>query len=546
MGNHFERYAEVAQILVRHGFGSVAARMGLGRLNLGSGPVRSEELSNPERLRRALEELGPTFIKLGQVLSTRPDMLPPDYLRELSKLQSSAPEVPAAIIRSLIEQELGETPEKLFASFSDAPLASASIGQAHAATLHDGTAVVIKVRRPGVVAAVQEDLEILQNLAQQVSRNWAAVADYNLEAISASFAATLRDELDYLQEGRNAERFAKNFADDPSIHIPKIYWATTTSRVLTIERIFGLKIDDEEVLAMPAAEKNILADLAAKAAVKMIFEDGFFHADPHPGNLFVESSSRIALIDFGMVGEVDKELRGHLGNLLLALSSNDADRIARALVELSINRPTTDRAKFRQDIRRFIKTYQGRPLGQIEISPLIEQILGIVRNHHLQLPSDIAMLTKMIFMTEGMGARLNPNFNLGTVVKPYASRLAFDRAIPHDFAHNLSQWGLDAAVLAADLPERFRSLVDHLDDGVEVHLRAAELAPLVARAERIGNRLVAGMIAAAFLRGIGELTAADQDKLRTWQNPLVAGGVGVVAALGGYLAWTSRRRPGAN
>ncbi|AIX99966.1 ABC-1 domain protein [Arthrobacter sp. PAMC 25486] len=546
MGNHFERYAEVAEILARHGFGSLAARVGLGRLHLGSGPWQPEDLTNPERLRRALEELGPTFIKLGQVLSTRPDILPPDFLTELSKLQSEAPQVPAHVIRSLIEQELGATPEELFSTFSDVPLASASIGQAHAATLHDGTAVVVKVRRPGVVAQVQEDLEILQNLAHQAGRNWAAVADYNLESIATRFAATLRAELDYLQEGANAERFAKNFANDPSIHIPRIFWPTTTSRVLTIERIHGLKINDAEVLAMPAGDRNRLADLAAKAAVKMIFEDGFFHADPHPGNLFVESTSRIGLIDFGMVGEVGNELRGHLGNLLLAFSFDDPDRIARALLELAVNRPTSDRNHLRQDVLHFMEQYQGRQLGQIEISPLIRQILAILRNHHLQLPSEMAMLTKMIFMTEGMGARLNPDFNLGTVIKSYASKLAFKRAIPRNLLRNLSQWGLDAADLGANLPDKVRRLLDLLDDGVEVHLRSEELVPLVARAERIGNRLVAGMIVAAFVRGIGELTAADRERLQTWQNALVAGGAGVVAALGGYLAWTARRSAGGN
>lgn len=544
MGNHFERYSEVAEILARHGFGSLLAKLGLGRIHLGSGPWLPDDLSNPERLRRALEELGPTFIKLGQVLSTRPDILPPDYLGALSKLQSGAPEVPAEIITSLIEQELGGTTKELFKTFSTTPLASASIGQAHAATLHDGTAVVIKVRRPGVVAQVQEDLEILQNLAHQASRNWTAVADYNLEAIAAEFSATLRAELDYLHEGRNAERFARNFANDPSIHIPRIFWSTTTSRVLTIERIFGLKIDDVEVLAMPGLERTRLADLAAKAAVKMIFEDGFFHADPHPGNLFVESASRIALIDFGMVGEIDNELQGHLGKLLLAISVDDPDRIARALLELSINRPTTDRGRLRQDVLRFMRLYQGRPLGEIEISPLVTQMLALLRNHHLQLPSEIAMLTKMIFMTEGLGARLNPSFNLGTVVKPYAKRLALARATPRTLFHNLSQLGLDVADLGANMPEKLRKLLDLLDDGVEVHLRSEELVPLVTRAERIGNRLVAGMIIAAFVRGIGELTAADQGRLKAWQNTLVAGGAGAVTVLSGYLAWTARRSSG--
>lgn len=540
MGNHFERYAEVAEILARHGLGSLATRIGLGRVRLGSGPWSGDDLTNPERVRRALEELGPTFIKLGQVLSTRPDILPPAYLSELSKLQSEAPQVPAQTIRSLITQELGASPEELFKTFSDTPLASASIGQAHAATMHDGTAVVVKVRRPGVVAQVQEDLEILNNLAKQASRNWAALADYNFEAIATDFSATLRAELDYLHEGSNAERFARNFANDSSIHIPKIYWETTTSRILTIERIYGHKIDDVEIMALPASERNALADLAARAVIKMIFEDGFFHADPHPGNLFVESSDCIALIDFGMAGEVGEELQSQLSNLLLAFSLNDPDRIARALVELSVNRPTTDRVALRQDVLRFMKLYQGRQLGQIEISPLITQILAILRNHHLQMPGEMAMLTKMIFMTEGMGVRLDPAFSLGTVIKPYAGKIAYSRALPRDLRRTLFHWGIEAADLGANLPDKLRRIFDVLDDGIEVHLRSDELAPIMSRAERIGNRLVAGMIVAAFIRGLGDLTTADREKLKTWQNTLVAGGVGAVTALGGYLAWTAK------
>ncbi|MDD0857780.1 hypothetical protein NHF46_08505 [Arthrobacter alpinus] len=219
-------------------------------------------------------------------------------------------------------------------------------------------------------------------------------------------------------------------------------------------------------------------------------------------------------MDFGMVGEIDNELQGHLVKLLLAFSVEEPDRIAKALLELSINRPTTDRGRLRQDILRFMRLYQGRPLGQIEISPLITQMLALLRHHHLQLPSEIAMLSKMIFMTEGLGARLNPSFNLGTVVKPYARRLALARATPRTLLHNLSQMGLDATDLAANLPEKLRKLLDLLDDGVEVHLRSEELVPLVTRAERIGNRLVAGMIIAAFVRGIGSLQQPTRDGSR--------------------------------
>ena len=488
----------------------------------------------------ALEELGPTFIKLGQLLSTRPDILPKDYLAALSRLQDGATPVDADEIRTIIEQELGAAPEVVFKTFSNTPLASASIGQAHAATLHDGTAVVVKVRRPGVVPQVQEDLEILQNLARRASRNWAALTEYDAEAVVSTFAATLRAELDYLAEGRNAERFARNFSHDPSIHIPKIYWETTTSRVLTIERVYGLKIDDAQIAALPDEDRDRLATVAAQAAAKMIFEDGFFHADPHPGNLFVESISRIGLIDFGMVGEVDDQLRKRLGKLLLALSRNDPDRICRALRELSVNRTATDRGRLREDVVHFMQQYQGRGLGEIRLAPLIGELLAILRNHRIQLPSEIAMLAKMVAMTEGMGVRLYPDFNLGEVLRPYAGKLAFELISPHKLPGLLKQLGLDAADFGANLPDRLDRMLQMMDDGVEVHVRPDELESLIVRGERIGNRLVAGVILAAFIRGIGDLTTADRDQLKTWQNTLLATGVGALGAMGGYLAWTSR------
>lgn len=543
MTNHLERLAQVAEILTRHGLGSLAAALGVdrwpGAQAIGSKPA----ISNASRVRLALEELGPVFIKLGQMLSTRPDLLPADYLAELSKLQDGAPPVAAHAIRSVIRHELGAPPEDLFAMFDDAPLACASIGQAHVATLFDGTAVVVKVRRPGVVDQVNEDLEILQNLATYASHNWPAAADYNFSTIAADFATTLRAELDYLQEGRNAERFAVNFAADPGIHIPKIFWDRTTTRVLTIERIRGIKVDNLEALEDAGINRHELADRAARAAAKMVFDDGYFHADPHPGNLFVESTGTLGLIDFGMVGEVSELLRERLAKLLQAFIANNPGRISNALLELSTAPPTTDRSALRHDTATFIQLYQGKKLGQLNIAPLVVQLLAILRNHHLELPREMALLAKMLLMTEGMGARLDPEFSLGKVLRPYATRMAMERFEPRNLARALSRLGLTVAELGSDLPEKLERLVGRMDDGVEVHLRAAELEPLVARAEQIGNRLVAGMVAAAFIRGIGDVATSDSEKLKTWGKPLVGGAVGAVGALTAYFAWTGRRRP---
>lgn len=548
MHTHLDRYRQVAEVLARHGLGFLVGAAGLERWlpfrPPASAPANgAHRVGNPERLRLALEELGPTFIKLGQVLSTRSDLLPPEFQSELAKLQDSAPAVDAGTVRDLIALELGSPPDELFDWFDPEPLASASIGQAHAARLSDGTAVVVKVRRPGIVARVEEDLEILQNLAAQVGRRWELAADYNVTGIAAEFSQTLRTELDYLQEGRHAERFARNFAMEPGIHIPRVFWDTTTSRVLTLERIGGVKVNDLEALEAAGIDRREVANRAAGAAMKMIFEDGFFHADPHPGNLFIEPGGRIGLIDFGMVGEVDEQLREQLGILLVAFARNDPERIASALLNLSVTRRRVDRGQMREDLKSFTALYAGRQLGQIDLAPLVRQMLGLLRNYHLQLPREMALLLKMIVMTEGLGVQLDPEFSLGELIEPYAQQLVLERFSPKAIAKRLGRAGLDAAELGAELPERLRALFDNIDaGGVEVHLRAAELEPLVARVERVGNRLVAGMIAAAFIRGVGELTARDTEKLRQWEKPMLRAGLGAASALSAYLAMTARRR----
>lgn len=543
-----ERYRQIGDVLTRHGLGFIAGVAGLGRwLPFHHGMLghqrREQPYTTPEHVRLALEELGPTFIKLGQLLSTRSDILPAEYLRELSKLQDAAPPVPPATIRELIQQELGASPEDVFASFDTQPLASASIGQAHLATLQDGTEVVVKVRRPHVNAVIETDLEILQNLANQAGRRWSAAAPYNLPGLASEFASSLRRELDYLQEGRNAERFATNFHTNSDVHIPRVFWATTTSRVLTLERIVGIKVDDLDGLDRARVDRRTLATKAAGVAVAMVFEHGFFHADPHPGNLFIEPDGRIGLIDFGMVGEVDDTLRVQLGGVLAALTTHDVDRLASALLELSLVDRPIDREQFGRDLSGFVALYRGRRLGEVHVGALVSHLLALLRKHRLQLPQEVAVLLKFFLMVEGMGVRLDPGFNLGAFLGPYAQRLALDRLSPEALARRLMVSGRDAAALAVELPDKLRRVLDLVDaSGVVVHLQAAkDLEPLVGRVERIGDRMVAGIIAAAFIRGVAELAAADKERWGRWEGPLMAVGLGMSSLLGGYLGWTARR-----
>jgi ubiquinone biosynthesis protein len=546
--SHLDRYRDIAETLARHGLGVLLGASGMERWipfhrALAGRMHRGQTYSTAEHVRLALEELGPTFVKLGQLLSTRPDLLPPAYLLQLAHLQDALTPIPGQVIEELVEQELGHPPSEVFATFDPTPLASASIGQAHAATLQDGTEVVVKVRRPGAVVRIEEDLESLQNFAAQADRRWAEAADYDLPGLAEEFARTLRAELDYLAEGRNAERFADNFADNEGVHIPKVFWETTTSRVLTLERIRGLKVSDLVALDAGGIDRSALAARAAEVAAKMIFDDGFFHADPHPGNLFIEPDGRIGLIDFGMVGVVDAELRERLGVLLVALTRKDPHRIATALSRLAADSERVNLSALAKDMVPIIELYDGRPLREVPVGKLIREVLSVLRRRHLQLPREFSLLLKMIVMTEGMGVSLDPDFQLGEVIGPYARRLVVNRYSPTTVAHHLAEAGVDVLELATQLPRQLRRLQEMLDaGGPEVHLRAAELDPLVSRLEVMVQRIVVGILTAAFVRGVGELVSADPERRKRWQVPLLGAGVGTAGSMAAYLSWTSRKK----
>jgi ubiquinone biosynthesis protein len=547
VSDHRERYREIAETLSRHGMGYLVGVLGLERWvpferGLLGHERRAEPYTQPEHVRLALEQLGATFVKLGQVLSTRSDLLGPAYQAELAKLQDAAPPIPGDVVRDLIAQELGQDADEAFAVFELVPLAAASIGQAHAATRHDGSEVVVKVRRPGVVEQIAEDLEILRNLAVHASRHWQAAADYDLVGLVDEFAKTLLAELDYLREARSAERFAINFASNREVHIPRVFWETTTSRVLTLERVRGIKVDDTTGLDEAGIDRRALAELATRVTAQMVFQDGFFHADPHPGNFFVEPGGRLGVIDFGMVGEIHDRLRGQLGALLVALARTDPDRITDAVLALSTARGPVHRSTLRADLAALVASTEGLKVSEIALGSVIEQALVIVRRHHLQLPHELALLLKMVVMNEGMAVALDPDFQLGAVLAPYAQRLVARHFSPTALARRLSKAGIDIAHLGAEFPEHLRRLLETVDDGgFEVHLRADELEPLVARIERLGNRMVAGVIAAAFIDGVAELVAADPARRRSWERPMLTVGLGAAGALGGYLAWTGRR-----
>ena len=548
MSGQRDRYREVAETLSRHGLGFLVDALGLERRipfhhGLLGHERREQPYARPEHVRLALEQLGATSVKLGQILSTRPDLLGPEYQTELAKLQDAAPAVPGEAISEVLVAELCCPPDELFASFDFEPLAAASIGQAHAATLLDGTEVVVKVRRPGVVEQVEEDIEILQNLAARASHRWEAAATHDVVGFADEFADTLHAELDYLREARNAERFLANFEGDPDVHIPRVFWETTTSRVLTLERIRGINISDLEALDAAGIDRRALAERATRVVAQMVFEDGFFHADPHPGNFFIERGGRIGVIDFGMVGEVDERLRERLGALLLALTRHDADATADAVLRLAVAHGSVERAALTADLDPVIRRYEGRGIGDLPIGPLIEEVLGILRRYRLQPPRELALLLKTVTMAEGLGARLDPEFRLGDVLAPYAQRFMTRELTPAVLGRRMAEAGVEAAQLAVELPQELRRLLAILDGGgLGVRLPPEDLELLLADARRRNDRLVAATVAGALVEGLAGLLVADPQLRRSWSRPAFAAGLTATGSLGAYLVWSARRR----
>jgi ubiquinone biosynthesis protein len=376
----------------------------------------------------------------------------------------------------------------------------------------------------------------------RASRTWNVARDYDAPGIADEFAQTLRAELDYLQEGRNAERFAEDFADDPDVIIPRVIWDCTTSRVLTLERMSGWNVSDAAGLDAAGVDRKRVARKGAEIVLKMTFEDRFFHADLHPGNLFIHDDGTIALIDFGMVGEIGEDLRAHLSGLFVALVRSNADLLAASLVNMSPGSGSVDRELLRDDLAVFLSRYRLHSLRETPFARMIAELFAILRGHRLRLPREMALLFKALLLIEGLALRLDPEFRLGESLEPYAQRLARERFSASVLARRMARASADLGELALDLPGVLRRLVDSADgNGLQVHLRAAELEPLVGRAERIGNRLVAGMISAALISSIGGLVSHER-KWRSWEGKMLGSGLGAIGALGAYLAWTARRR----
>jgi len=540
---HLRRYREIAQVLLRHGFGELVElverlpSLPLPRRLLRRLRPPAPALGTPRRLRMALEELGPTFIKLGQVLSTRPDLLPPDFIAELSRLRDDVPPGPWEPVRQLIEEELGAPLEELFASFDPQPLAAASLAQVHPATLADGTEVVVKVQRPGIEGTIETDLEILADVARLFQERTVLGDIYDLPGVVEEFAATLRAELDFYREGRNADRFRANFAGEGFLYIPKVYWDLTTRRVLVLERIEGIRIDDVEALDAAGYDRYRVALHATRMVVKEVLEDGFFHADPHPGNFVVMPGEVIGAMDFGMVGYLTHRDRTDLVRLYIYVVQLDEEGIVEQLVRMGMVGGKVDRDRLRRDVGRLLRKYQGLPLKAIRAGEIMQEALPIAFRHRLRLPSELWLLGKTLAMMEGVGMRLYPDFDPFTVSEPYVRRFIIQLLSPAEWGSTLLRSMSDWAYLTTLLPRVGARLLTQAERGeLEIGLRHLGLEQALRRLDRLVSRLSLSLLVAAMIVGLALLVPAfhlaEQGGLMT--ALVVAGFVGV-SLLGFWL-----------
>ncbi len=548
---NLQRFREIVQVLLRHGFEEFVDQVGL--ISYLSLPVRAfrrkgseRRISAPERVRMVLEELGPTFIKLGQILSTRPDVLPPAYIKELSKLQDSAPPIPVEEVKQVIEEELGWPVEVFFKEFEDEPLAAASLAQVHGAVLYNGQQVVVKVQRPHIRPLIERDLDVLFDIARMAQSRTAWGKLYDFVDIAEDFARKIRAELDYRREGLNADKFRANFADEPHLYIPKIYWEHTTSRVLTMERISGIKIDDVDGIVAAGMDPRHIALHSARIIIREVFRDGFFHADPHPGNFFVMPGEVIGAMDFGMVGYLDNYTREHLARLLFASVNMDTEGVVDELMELGAAKGKVDRVALQRDIGRLLGEYANKPLKEIRATDVVSEIMPIAFRYRLRLPSDLWLLGKTFGMMEGVGLKLDPDFDMFEVARPYAKEVVWEfvspKALGKKALKGLEDWG----DLSLALPRRVDSLLRQLDQGdFEAKLEIKRADEIVKRLDKMANRLAVSLLLTALILAtallIPQVDLTWPWGIATW---LLVLGFGVTSILGMMLIFSILRTGG--
>ncbi|MCO5387414.1 AarF/UbiB family protein [Desulfosporosinus sp.] len=541
---HIKRYRDVAKVLAHHGFGFFVEEMGL--LHMLSLPKRlftdTEEMdpmSVGERIRSVIEELGPTYIKIGQIASTRADIFPQEILCELEKLQENVPSFSFEEVTEIIEEELGSSLEDIFSSFDKKVIAAASIGQVHRAQLRaTGELVAVKVQRPRIKAMIETDLEILLDLAALAENRMKRMERLQLCDVVEEFAKSLRNELDYTIEGRNAEKIAKQFKNDKLVHIPSIYWDYSTRKVLTMEFVEGLRLNQFEALEKNGYDHKVIAEQLVRALFHQILIEGFFHADPHPGNIFLLRGGVISFIDFGMVGRLTLDMKHNFASLIIAMMRQNTESMIKAVLRIGIVPEDVNLSLLGNDVDELREKYMDVPMSRISLGEAISDLFEVAFRHQIRIPSDFTMVAKCLLILEGIVEKLDPNLSIMDMAEPFGIQLLKERYKPSTIAgrlwHNVSDYG----DLLVDLPKQMKDLMRNLVRGrIRIEVSVPELDIFLRKLDRITNQISFSIVLLSFsivMAGIIVASALGQQPIMFWHISVIEIGA---AMAGLMLLW---------
>ncbi len=540
---HFQRYREISQVFIRNGLGFLLDYFNLKRFvpikwRIKEDKTDIKRATLPRRLRKVLEELGPTYVKLGQLLSTRPDILPPEYIREFRKLQDEVEPVSFEKIKPLLEEELGEELNEIFISIEEEAQAGASIAQTHRAVLENGQPVILKIQRPNIENKIRTDLEMIENLAEMITEREAVPDFINVQGLVEEFKESLFKELDFMRELYNIKRFKANFSDHEKITCPEVYEEHSTRRVLVMEEVKGIKLSrfDPDTQTAEEIDGPGLAKVGAESLLKQVMIDGFFHADPHPGNIIVVDGEKLAYIDFGLMGQISNEDRDNFALLFAALLRRNVEVITDIILEIGEVPDQINIRKLKIDLEEFIYNYYNRKLEDINFSVLFEELQRIVFKHHIKLPQEFFLLFRALSVSEGVGSTLDPNFNIVSVGNEFLRDLLKDRFSPDNIFKRmgLSLWRLrrDIKGMPGDLASLLKKLSN---DELSIGFKHENLEDLIEKIDIASDRISVSMIVSALIIGASLILQSDMEPL-FWGVPVLGFlGFSIAGVLGIWL-----------
>ncbi|WP_040204612.1 ABC1 kinase family protein [Neobacillus jeddahensis] len=502
---HIQRYKDIVYAFTRYGFGYVMNELGLLELlsipkkvfSEGNQTIRSK--TTGERIRLFLEELGPTFIKMGQIASTRQDVIPVEIISELVKLQDQVPLFSFEEVKQIIEQEFTEPMENAFAEFNQIPLAAASIGQVHYAVLLTGERVAVKIQRPNIDKLIETDLEILQDLARLAESRIDWAERYQLREIVDELAESIRLELDYEKEGRNADKISKQFINNPKVLIPRIYWEYTTAKVLTMEYIEGIKLNEPEKLQQEGYNSKALAETVVNAIFHQILIEGFFHGDPHPGNILALPGEVIAFMDFGIVGRLTPEMRNYITAFVIAMMKQDSDEVVRTLINMGLVPDSVNYESLRADVDELREKYSHLPFSEMSLGKMVTELFSVAFRHRIRLPTDLTILGKTFLTMEGVIENLDPELSIIKIAEPFGRQILKERFHPKNVAGKV--WGqfYEYGEIFNDLPQTVKEITTIMKKGkMKLDITTPELDSFVKKLNRISNRLAFSIVLLSF------------------------------------------------